>query len=287
MRTVLLVLSLTVGAWARAAFAEETHRGTLLYSRLTDGTWQIWQTALATQTQTQLTTSPGDKRAPGWAAEGRITYHTSNQACYLVQPGNPHEAPLLADLWPVRDLSWSPDGAHLAFSKIRTDLIDSANLWVTDAAGRQRRLLTHEAGIQYNSAWSPSGARLAYIGGHGYGTYELYVVDADGMNQQQLTRNQWHEFLPAWSPDGTQLAYTADAGGDYNIWVINADGQNARQLTHSPGLDTHPAWSPDGQRIAFTTNRSGTLEIWVMNADGSDQRRLEHADGGACDPTWR
>ena len=266
----------------------EPLQGRLLCSRLTDGTWQIWQRDLATDRRTQLTFSPGDKRYPSWVAGDHVAYATSNQACYVMAlvPGAAAE-PICEDLWPMRDVAWAPDGARVAFAKFRTDLIDSANLWVSDARGQHRQLLTQEVGIQYHPSWSPDGTRVAYSGGHGYRTYELYVVNADGTGRRQLTHNQSHEFLPAWSPDGTAIAYSSDAAGNYDIWVIPAVGGAAKRLTDSPGLDTRPVWSPDGTQIAFVTNRSGVLEVWVMTADGTNQRLLEHADGGVCDPAWR
>ena len=273
-----------------ALFAKETasrFAGTLFYSRLTQGTWQVWQRDLATDERAQRTFSPGDKRYPSWAGNGRIAFCTANQDCYALRDGRAAPDPLLERLWPVKDVVWSPDGARVAFARFRTDLADNANVWVAFADGSDQRMLTHEPGIQYNPSWSPDGTQLVYTGGQGYGTYELYVINADGTNQRRLTHNTHHEFLPAWSPDGARIAFASDASGDYEIWVMRADGSDAKPLTRSPGLDTRPAWSPDGSRIAFVTNRTGTLEIWVMNPDGSDQRPLERAEGGVCDPAWR
>ena len=287
-------LILSYGLWAAGCglvfAAEDSSRGltgTLLYSRLTEGTWQIWQADLASGERLQVTSSAGDKRYPAWGPDGIVTYCTSNQACFVAQPGRPQQEMFLRDLAPLRDLAWSADGAQVAFARFRTDLVDSANLWIADAQGSRRRLMTQDAGIHYNPTWSPDGTQLAYVGGHGYGTYELYRINADGSGRQQLTRNASHEFLPAWSPDGAWIAFTSDASGDYDIWVMKADGTALRQLTASPGLDTRPAWSPDGRHLAFATNRSGTLAIWVMRSDGSDPRPLERAADGVCDPVWK
>ena len=269
------------------AGAEQTAAGKLLYSRLTDGTWQIWQVDLSTKEYAQVTFIPGDKRYPRWTPDGQVTYCTSNQTCFQNQIGDQRHDLLLSDLWPVRDVAWSPDGKTLAFSRFRTDLVDSANLWLADADGANRRMLTHEPGIQQHPAWSPDGQWIAYSAGQGYGTYEIYVIRADGTERRRLTTNTTHDFLPAWSPDGAKIAFSADAAGDYDIWVMDADGSHPIQLTQSPGLDTSPSWSPDGARIAFATNRSGMLEIWVMRADGSEQQLLERAEGGVCDPAWR
>jgi TolB protein len=270
--------------------AEDTDpplEGILLYSRLTDGTWQLWQTDVMTGERRQLTSSPGDKRFPAMSLDGWIVYHTSNRTSYRRHRLDGPEEPFLSDLWPVRDLSWSPNGQYVAFSKFHTELIDSANLWIANRDGTHPRLITREAGLQYNAAWSPDGTHIAYAAGQGMATYELYVIQADGTGQRRLTTNQSNEFLPAWSPDGARIAYTSDASGDYEVWVAQADGSSAIPLTRSPGLDTAPTWSPDGRWIAFATNRSGELEIWVMSAEGSGQRLLERAEGGACDPSWR
>lgn len=286
----LLALALLVSMPAAAKTdATPPLTGQLLYSRLTDGTWQIWQTDLATQARSQVTFSPGDKRYPSWVADGSVTYCMSHQACFQSRLGDAQKVdPLLFDLWPVRDAVWSPHGRALAFSRFRTDLVDSANLWIAEGNDTsQRRMITHEVGIQEHPAWSPDGEWIAYSGGHGYGTYELYVVRADGSQRRQLTQNHAHDFLPAWSPDGRRIAFSSDVSEGYEIWTVDADGSNLQQVTRSAGLDTSPAWSPDGQWIAFATNRSGKLELWVMRPDGSEPRILANAGAEACDPAWR
>jgi len=288
-RRVLLLAC--VIAYAPAAFCEQNSpqalKGKLAYVQLTDGTWQVWEHDLATADRRQLTATPADKRSPSWTKDGQVAYCTANQRCFQTLEGTQANDLLLADLWPVRDVVWSPDGSALAFSRFRTDLVDSANLWLSDGADKNRRMLTQDAGTQQHPAWSPDGKQIAFSAGQGYGTYEIYVINADGSDRRRLTSNSTHDFLPAWSPDGKQIAWSSDATGDYEIWVMNADGSNPRQLTASPGLDTRPSWSPDGSSIVFGTNRSGTLEIWVMNADGTNPQLLEQAAGGVSDPTWR
>ncbi len=260
--------------------------GGLLSNRLTDGVWQIWQTDSAGGEPWQLTSDPVDKRYPTALSSGHVGYCTSNQQCFTLAPGEAPQ-PFLAEVWPMRDAAWSPDGAQVVFSKFRTDLIDSANLWLVNADGTARRTLTHAPGIQQNAAWSPDGRLIAYSGGQGYQTYEIYVVAVEGGDPRRLTENRSHEFLPAWSPDGARIAFVSDRTDDYEIWVMDADGGHPTQLTDSPGLDTRPAWSPDGARIAFATNRTGTMQVWIMNADGSEARPVIEVEGGAGDPAWR
>lgn len=289
-RGLVFLSGVLIAVCAQMAHPEEPRPvlgGTLLYSRLMDGTWQIWSVELSTQRRRQLSFSPGDKRYPVWSPQGDVAFRTSNYDYYLMRPEREQSGPFLKALWPIRDVTWSPDGSRLAFSRAPVHLVDNTNIWVSDAEGGSRRVLTRGPGIQQHPTWSPDGTRIAYIAGQAYRTLELYVMKADGTEPQQLTHNQAHELFPAWSPDGTRIAFSSDLSGDYDIWMIPATGGDPIQLTHSPGLDSRPAWSPDGRFVAFTTNRSGTLEIWVMAADGADAHRLEWAEGGVCDPAWK
>lgn len=281
---ILLLLSVAVPLAAENQ--KEPLSGKLLYSRLTDGTWQVWVTDLSTGSKTQLTHSLGDKRSAAWVGDGAVTFDTTQEASFWLALDNRSLRPIFEPLRPIQDLAWSKDGRFAVFARFRTDIIDSANLWIVESNGNNPRLLTHEPGIQYQPAWAPDHSKIAYVAGHGIGTYELFVISPDGKDQQRLTTNESHEFLPAWSSDGEHIAFSSDASGNYEIWIMRSNGSALRQLTHSPGLDTRPAWSPDGRHLAFATNRSGKMEIWVMQPDGENARLLESAADGVIDPAW-
>lgn len=287
LRSLVLVPLAVVASCSTTHVERPALAGRLTHSRLTDGFWQIWQTDLSTGAQTQLTTSPIDKRYPVLARSGEVLFHTSVQASARYDPATGNEETLFANLRPLRDVVPAPDGQRYVFSKIRTDVIDASNLWVCDRSGGGATMITEEAGIQGQAAWSPDGQRLAFMAGTGFGTYEIWTCDPEGGDRRRLTENAGHEFFPAWSPDGKSIAYSSDVSGNYEIWVMAVDGSGARALTNAPGLDSRPAWSPDGRSLAFTTNRRGRPEVWVMTADGNDPRPLIETSEGACDPDWR
>jgi Tol biopolymer transport system component len=263
------------------------YAGELVCSVLTEGSWQIWSFDLESGRSERWTDGMLDKRYPCSGAGRAIVYHTSNQETYQVDtPGQAARA-LFADFEPLRDVVFAPDGTRAVFSKIRTDVIDSSNLWIADGVDARPRMLTNEIGIQGQAAWSYDGRRLAFVTGTGYGTYEIWVLDLETGARTRLTENHSHEFFPAWSPDGTRVAFSSDASGDYEVWSMNVDGTNQTQLTHSPGIDSRPSWSPDGDAIAFTSRRGGKLGVWVMNTDGTEPRTLIELEGEACDPLWR
>jgi hypothetical protein len=89
--------------------------------------------------------------------------------------------------------------------------------------------------VGYAPAWSPDGARIAYVT-----RGDLWVADADGTHQRELVA---HADQPAWSPNGRRLAFTRDGV----VYTVRVDGLDDRRL--APGA--HPAWSPDGERIAL------------------------------------
>jgi hypothetical protein len=89
--------------------------------------------------------------------------------------------------------------------------------------------------IGYAPAWSPDGARIAYVT-----KGDLWTADADGTHRAMLVREADQ---PAWSPNGRRLAFTR-AG---RVYTVRVDGEDERFLARG----THPAWSPDGDRIAL------------------------------------
>ncbi len=285
-KTEKLLFLLALCLWFWVFSLESAQASTLLYSRLTDGFWQIWKKTEDNQ-NTQLTASLYDKRYPSATKNGEIIFHTNNNRCFLLTKDG-KEVELLSDLWPVRDIVASPTEDVFIFSRFRTDIVDESNIWLYDRTNEKRVMLTREEGIQFQPAISKDGKKIVYSIGNGPRTYEIYSINIDGTEKKQLTENKSNDYTPSFSPDRAKIAFSSNMSGDYEIWTMNADGSEPKQLTDSPGLDTAPAWSSDGKQIAFTTNRSGHLSIWTMNADGSNPLPLlEDLQGNeTCDPFW-
>jgi TolB protein len=188
-----------------------------------------------------------------------------------------------------QDISWSPDGSHIAFSAMQ----DSRwNIYVMKADGTQVTKLTSDPGVMnFYTAWSPDGRKIAFGAKHGKedGT-DIYVINADGSGKQQLTNDPASDSTPAWSPDGKQIAFVSDRDGkphDVQIFVMQADGSRQTRLTKSETHDYNPQWSPDGKRIVYYAEKGDRKDqVWVMNADGTNPSLLTGGIGHNIFPAW-
>jgi TolB protein len=168
------------------------------------------------------------------------------------------------------------------------------DIFVMNADGSERMQLTTDPEQDFDAAWSPDGARIAFRS-HRDGNEEVYVMNADSSEQTNLTNNPTTDYSPAWSPDGERIAFASDrarrSGND--IWIMDADGSNPVQITDIPGISEYPTWSPDGRQLAFTCTFGrrlpegvGDFEICVVNVDGTELVQLTDAPNESTLPAW-
>jgi hypothetical protein len=119
-------------------------------------------------------------------------------------------------------------------------------------------------------AWSPDGARLAYVLVNEEAAVQLWVWDAaTGAHLLLFEERQSTLGAPAWSPDGERLAFAvypsgSATGGD--IWLVHADGTQAEPVARTPGSEDAPRWSPDGTSLAFRLDG----DVWIAELGSPD-----------------
>lgn len=221
-----------------------------------------------------LTGSPGDDYAPVWSPDGRqIAFHSNRDGTYRVYAvdlASGDIRPLGESDGRNLDAAWSPDNRYLAFSVQPPDQVYT-KIYITNlaraAAINSSPLpgwwLNPRAGNDASPAWSPDGARVAFIAA-GDGSSEVYTAAPDGSNRRQLTSDFSNDVTPVWSPDGTQIAFVSNGDGNWDLYVMNADGSNRRRVTYSFAFDGEPAWSPDGTQLAFISERDGMRDLYIM-----------------------
>ena len=195
-----------------------------------------------------------------------------------------------------RNPVWSPVGDKIAFmcwddgryahsGEVRNRPIStihvSSDICVMNADGSGRERLTGYENDDFDPAWSPDGAELAFSSYRG-----IHVMNGDGSQRRWTTIDDYSNVQPAWSPDGSQVAFSSHRDGRWDIYVMDADGASLTQVTDTRRSDAEPAWSPDGSQIAFASDSDEGSGIFVVNRDGTDRRLIPGTAGSARSPAW-
>jgi len=219
------------------------------------------------------------------------------------------------------DVSWSPDGSMIAFSRWRS------GIYIVSINEQKLKPVTDSTGIC--PLLSPNGTKLAFVEEPIAFTLWLCVMDIDGKSRKRLIQlHDLNDEPHTWSPDGRQIAF-CDSGNVYivdvnsknckgiictapdgtticavdvdwsptgdklaiaavgdtqGIWIANCDGSDARRITEDK--DRSPEWSPDGTQIAFHSSRDGDWDIYVMDADGQNIKGLTENTASDLQPAW-
>ena len=143
------------------------------------------------------------------------------------------------DVAPTSRISWSPDGARLAYGtragRVRL---------LTVAPGARKALTGRPLGS--DPAWSPNGRLLALATSRG-----IALVRRSRFGIRLLTRDGRRDKTPTWSPDGRWIAYAHQTGGcdrpdapcEQDLYRVRAAGGDPELIRRTPKLiETSPVW---------------------------------------------
>jgi dipeptidyl aminopeptidase/acylaminoacyl peptidase len=217
------------------------------------------------------------------AGAGLIVAQADGSSPELIAPvtGTNHPLPSSGDR-----LTWSPDGARLAF-------ISATPGPELDADGDPAVITRY----LYKPTASEGDTRA-----NDNRRIHIFVADIATKQVRQLTDGVYYEHSIDWSPKGDEILFVSNRGPDpdrffnYDVFAVNAASGATRRLTDTKSAEYYPRWSPDGRLVAFSgtkrplTSSETTMEdtkVWVMKADGSSRREVSPAlDNRQGAPQW-
>jgi Tol biopolymer transport system component len=150
----------------------------------------------------------------------------------------------------------SPVDGRIAMTEAGRDTYMRKRIFLVDVSGGEPQYLTPADSASIQPAWSPDGARIAFVSKPATG-------DGEGG--------------PGWKLE--------DMAADRRIWVMNADGSNQRSLTDDASYrDEYPVWSADGSQLLFARlDGERHASLWQMSPDGGDARQVVDAVGSSAE----
>jgi Tol biopolymer transport system component len=190
----------------------------------------------------RLTNDGADEGGPRWSPNGDLIAYakmdyfpdqtiSENPAwdIFVMNADGTQQIQLTNDLSNDLELSWSPDGAQIAFISDRNG--PDFDIYVMNADGSNVTQLTDDSANEFGPVWSPDGKQIVFNSDRN-GNVQLFMIGIDGSNLVQLTKDASNSAYADWSPDGNRIVFESDRDtGNANIYVMNADGSNVLQLT--------------------------------------------------------
>jgi tRNA A-37 threonylcarbamoyl transferase component Bud32 len=151
----------------------------LLYTRVANGTADIFLYDIAVRSSRRITTNPDYDEQPMWSPDGaEMLYSGTEQAQNAIirvrLDSSVPPAQLIRDRVQIGAVAWSPDRRHILFSKSRPGSGDDILAFPADDPTKITPLLTGPANESWAS-FSPDGKWIAFSSDRS-GRYEAYVV---------------------------------------------------------------------------------------------------------------
>ena len=139
--------------------------------------------------------------------------------------------------------SWSADGSQLAYQTEAADGV-TYQVHVAAADGTGDRVVSGPDLSAWNTAWSPTGDLLLFLGQQPEGGYRLYTVQVDRDQPPVAVGPRFDIGNFGWSPDGRYVIAQLDT--DPQVWLFDPRGGAPQMAPYQAGPESWPAW----QRVA-------------------------------------
>ncbi|MNS29957.1 translocation protein TolB [compost metagenome] len=197
----------------------------------------------------------------------------------------------------------SPDGKQLAyltsryqdsFLYLRGNVMGFLSLYVSDADGKNPRMVPIGKGAVHTYDWSGDGKKLVYsrlVGDKaGNPTFDLFVYDTVTKANTRLTTGEGTNNM-AWRPTKNQVAFVSVEDGQNTVKLIDVASKTIKVVLQGDRdvQFRQPAWSPDGTKLVAVTHKPGQQgHLVVIDPDTGNASELTKPQDRVADayPTY-
>ncbi len=180
-------------------------------------------------------------------------------------------------------LRLNQQGKLIFAQKINSSSDESTEIFTVNVDGQNLRRLTDNSYWDLYPAWSPDGARIAFLSKRG-NDLDIYMMNAGGSDQRLFYDSGSHDADVDWA--GDTVVFTSG----FKVWGIKDDGTGLTQITkpadagqwgqsNLPIGDYDPRLRFDGLKVVFERLEDpeslyGGYNIFSVNIDGTEETRL-------------
>ena len=175
---------------------------------------------------------------------------------------------------------WTPDGAELVFSSLRTEDAELAwrqsKVYTVEIASGGVRQLTRRNGQDFSPLPSPRGDLIAYRGSDWHDdTYRnagIYVMERDG-GSPRLISGDFDRSINGmqWAADGSGLYLTVSSEGTRNLHFASVSG-GVEAISEGEHMFALSSFAADGQAVGTCTSPSDPSDIVGFDLDDANRR---------------